>query len=491
MQKPRPTPLAISYGRVDSVKNSGGVLWNIFAERAPDDAKTPVSLIGSPGQVAFATCGATGTVCDAVLIHTTLYVATTTGLFSITSAGVVTSLGAITVLPLARMAANEEAISIVDGVSTWNYTLGGAAPHDATAESEYFPAASVTYIDGYLVYEAVGTGRFFHTELNSLEVDPLSLSSAEAYSDFALCVFAHRRQLWVFGTQSIEHFYNAGGTASAFSRIDGTTIPHGIASATAVAANEQALAYLSADGIVYMASGFVPQQISTQAIHDALDGVDTSTATMHAYTQNGHQLFQLTVGNASWAFDVSTGLWHGLRDETYGRHRATFVLNAFDKMLMGDVATNQVRELRMNAYSNVDDTLVADIISPALHADQRSMVHSLFEIELDTGEGDPAATIEGEIDLIGPSGFDLTTSDGVVLTIDGEVETYPVVSLRFSDDDGYTWSDPEEESLGYEGEWNVRPQWRRLGAAKSRRYRVEISSPVPRRLLSRAFLQVK
>lgn len=498
----RPVPLAIGYGRTDSVKNSGGVIWNGYAERAPDDAKNPVTLVGSPGQLQLAALDVApnlGPVACGVMVNERPYFVTTKGLYKITNAGgTVRKLGALSVNANARMATNGTDIVIVDGVKSWRYTVQAnedtvtpPAPEDYTVSSDLFPAATVTSVDGYFVFERLATGQFFHSELRETDIDPLSASTAEAYPDRAIAVHGHRRMVFVFGTESVEPFYNSGGTASAFSRLDGSSQSMGIASPWAVASNEFGMAFLSSNGVVYLTDGLVPAQISTAAIHDGLAGLDLGTASMIAYVHRGHPFFQLSVGTRTWVYDLSTRLWHGLRDETYGRHRATVVLRAYNMNLMGDAAGPNVRVLAANVYDNAGDPLVMDIITPALHADQRNKVHAAVEVEVDTGEGGVAGDVAGDIDLIDFDAFDLTTLDGEVLTIDGEVPTYPVIELAYSDDDGRTWSEFEEESLGYAGEWNLRPQWRGLGASRSRRYRFRISSPVRRSLVSRAWVALK
>ena len=104
----RPVPLAVAYGRTDSVKNSGGVLINCYAERAPEDAKNPVTLVGAPGQFPFATLDIApniGPVCDAIVVNERPYFVTTKGLYKITNAaGTVRKLGALTVNAQAMMA---------------------------------------------------------------------------------------------------------------------------------------------------------------------------------------------------------------------------------------------------------------------------------------------------------------------------------------------------------------------------------------------------
>lgn len=498
----RPVPLAIAYGRTDSVKNSGGVLINAYAERAPDDAKNPVTIVGAPGQFALATLDIApniGPVADALVLNERPYFVTTKGLYKITdAAGTVRKLGALSVNAAAQMASNGLDIVIVDGQKSWRYTVQAdedtvtpPAPVDYTASSDLFPSATVTSVDGYFVFERLATGQFFHTELNSTVVDPLSVSTAEAYPDRALAVHSHRRNLFVFGVDSVEPFYNAGGVASAFSRIDGATMGSGIASPMAVASNEFGMAWLSSNGVVYITDGLAPTPISTAAIHDGLAGLDLATAQMIAYVHRGHPFFQLSVETRTFVYDVATKLWHSLRDETYGRHRATCVVRAFNMNLMGDAAGPNIRILASNVYTNAGQPLVLDIISPAYHADQRVNRHAAFELEMDVGEGGEPGETAGQVDLIDFDAFDLTELDGDVLTIDGLVPNVPVMVLSYSDDDGRTWFEHGEEPLGYDGEFSERVQFRGLGASRTRRYRMQISGNVRRNLVSRAWLALK
>ena len=498
----RPVPLAIAYGRTDSVKNSGGVLINAYAERAPDDAKNHVTIVGAPGQFALATLDIApniGPVADALVLNERPYFVTTKGLYKITdAAGTVRKLGALSVNAAAQMATNGLDIVIVDGVKSWRYTVQAnedtvtpPAPVDYTASSDLFPSATVTSVDGYFVFERLAIGQFFHTELNSTVVDPLSVSTAEAYPDRALAVHSHRRNLFVFGVDSVEPFYNAGGVASAFSRIDGATMGSGIASPMAVASNEFGMAWLSSNGVVYITDGLAPTPISTAAIHDGLAGLNLATAQMIAYVHRGHPFFQLSVETRTFVYDVTTKLWHGLRDETYGRHRATCVVRAFNMNLMGDAAGPNIRILASNVYTNAGQPLVLDIISPAYHADQRVNRHAAFELEMDVGEGGEPGDTMGQVDLIDFDAFELIDLDGDVLTIDGLTPNVPTMLLLYSDDDGRTWYEHGEEPLGYDGEFSERVQFRGLGASRTRRYRMQISANVRRNFVSRAWLALK
>lgn len=58
----------------------------------------------------------------------------------------------------------------------------------------------------------------------------------------------------------------------------------------------------------------------------------------------------------------------------------------------------------------------------------------------------------------------------------------PVISLRWSDDGGHTWSNSYDRSFGAAGEYKTRVIWRRLGRARDRIFEISVSDAVPARI---------
>src|SRR5690554_2267763 len=107
-------PLAISYGKTDAVKNSGGYLTNMMAEAAPQDAKTPVTLIGSPGLREFANTG-DAPVINGLEINGRMYVVTFDSLYRVYPDGGFFRLGELTLRPACSLATNAVSIVVTDG----------------------------------------------------------------------------------------------------------------------------------------------------------------------------------------------------------------------------------------------------------------------------------------------------------------------------------------------------------------------------------------
>ena len=63
--------------------------------------------------------------------------------------------------------------------------------------------------------------------LDGTDYDALDFTSAESKADNLVAVFSDHSELWAFGTDTIEIYYNTGGTAFPFSRINQALIERG------------------------------------------------------------------------------------------------------------------------------------------------------------------------------------------------------------------------------------------------------------------------
>lgn len=464
----RPILLAVSYGHTESVKNSGGELWNFYAEAAPEDAKARVTIVGHPGAVTFCTLGSTpGHALDAVVVNDKLYVWTTTGLYKVYADGTSRKLGTATLQAPARCETNGTDIVCVDGIKGFKYEIDpgeDAGPGNAVSEitdPEFFRASNVASIDTYLVFPRDGTSQFFNTELNSTNFDGADIRSAEGSPDKVVSLIARTQELWVLGTRSYEVFYDAGATlGSPFANISGAYGDIGVSSPWSLAKADKCLLWHSNTGRVYQAFGVAAEEISTPAMLEAFAGQDITTADAFVWKHGVHEFYQLTIGTVTMIFDITTGLWH--RGGTSGAsHPALRGIFCYGKQLMWNRTSNLILRVSQDLYDWNGADLTGQIISAPLHADQQNIPHSALEVELDMGEGLAATPL---------------------------VEA--TMQLEYSDDGGRTWKNPQSRGMGLNGQYRKRMKWNALGAARDRRYRLTTSAKVARRVVSRAVLTV-
>ena len=75
-----------------------------------------------------------------------------------------------------------------------------------------FPGAvMVGFLDQYFVFNEPNSQRIWVTELlDGTSVDPLDFASAEGSPDGVVSLIVDHREVWVFGTNSVEVWYNTG-----------------------------------------------------------------------------------------------------------------------------------------------------------------------------------------------------------------------------------------------------------------------------------------
>jgi hypothetical protein len=332
-----------------------------------------------------------------------------------------------------------------------------------------FPGAStVSYLDGYFVFNEPNSQKIWVTQLlDGTSVDPLDFASAEGSPDGVVAVLTDHRELWVFGTDTTEVWYNAGLTDFPLVRIQGAFNEIGCAAPYSVAKMDNQIYWLGQDargqGIVYRASGYIGQRISTHAIEWQMQEYgNMEAATGYTYQQDGHSFYVLNFpsANTSWVFDVATGAWHeraGFENGQFTRHRANNMCNFDGNIVVGDYQNGNIYTFDLEVYAD--------------NGQPQKWLRSWRA--LPTGANNLTRTIQHSMQLDCETGVGLITGQG----------SDPQVMLRWSDDGGHTWSNEHWKSMGRIGQFGKRTIWRRLGATMKIRDRVyELSGTDPVRI---------
>jgi hypothetical protein len=332
-----------------------------------------------------------------------------------------------------------------------------------------FPGAgTVGYIDGYFVFNEPNSQKIWVTSLlDGLSIDPLEFASAEGNPDNVAAIFVDHREVWVFGTNSTEVWYDAGLLDFPLTRIQGAFNELGCAAPYSIAKMDNQVYWLGKDargqGIVYKAAGYIGQRVSTHAIEWQMqEYADISDATGYTYQQDGHSFYVLNfpTANTTWVYDVATGAWHeraSFQNGQFNRHRASSQMFFNSTTVVGDYQNGKI-------YS-FDLTVYADDGAP------QKWLRSWRA--LPTGANNLARTIQHSMQLDCETGVGLNLGQG----------SNPQVMLRWSDDGGHTWSSEHWKSMGQIGRSGYRTIWRRLGATMKIRDRVyEVSGTDPVRI---------
>lgn len=447
-----------------SINAANARMVNLFPEIIPEGGKEPAFLNRAPGLKLKVAVG-TGPIRGLWSYGGNMYVVSGNKLYKVTSNYVVTNLGTVSgTSGSVSMSDNGTQLFIACNGPSYIYN-SQTNVFQQISDGDFPGASTVCYIDGYFVFNEPNSQKIWVTSLlNGTDVDPLDFASAEGSPDGVVGIIADHRELWVFGTNSVEVWSNTGNPDFPFSRIQGAFNELGCVAAYSIAKMDNGLFWLGQDargqGIVYRANGYAGQRISTHAIEWQIQQYGNLSDTIgYTYQQDGHSFYVLIfpTANTTWVYDVSTQAWHeraGFVNGEFTRHRSNCQVFFNNEVLVGDYQNANVYAFDLNNFSdnnNAQKWLRSWRALPTAQNNlKRTAQHSL-QVDLETGVG-------------------LNLGQG----------SDPQVMLRWSDDGGHTWSNEHWVSIGKIGEFYRRAIWRRLGMTMKLRDRVyELSGTDP------------
>lgn len=432
-------------------------LLNLYMEKQDQG----VVLYGTPGLRLWATVG-TGPIRGMKKANNGFaYVVSGTQAFKVAPDGTATLLGTVAGTGPVALAENGVQMFVAAGKPSYIITLATGVIAEITDED--FPgAAMVGFLDGFFLFNEPGTGRFWATSAyDGSMIDPLDFATAEGAPDPLMSLLIDHREIWLFGTDTTEVWYNGGNPDFPFERVNGAFIEHGCAATFSVAKADNTVFWLGQDengrGVVWRAEGYTPSRVSTHEIENKLSRYQTvSDAVAWVYQQDGHLFYVLNfpTENATWAYDIATGTWaeRGYRNPEDGlieRHRGQNHMAFASMNLVGDHTSGKIYELDPDCYEDDGQPIVREVVAPHSRTGKRAF-YAEAEIRMESGVG-------------------LTEGQG----------SEPQIMLQMSDDAGRTWGSEHWRPMGKIGEYLTRAVWRRLGSAFNRTFRIRITDPVP------------
>ena len=393
-----------------------------------------------------------------------LYAVNDSRVFSLDSTLTATLVGTLlTTTGPVSIADNGITALIVDG-SAYGYTItltGNAFAY--LSDPAFYGADKIDILDGFLVLNRPGTNQFYLSRNADTTFDPLYIA-AKSGLDRLVSLTVVKREMWLFGENKSEIWRDSGASDFPFEIISGG-IEHGCAACHSVRTVDNSVMWLSRDrdgqAIVMQGSGYNAKRISTHAIEAVFQSyarIDDAVA--YTYQIRGHTIYALgfpTAGH-TWCYDLATDLWHEWQTAG-GRHRAQCHAAAYGQNIVGDFQSGAVYALEAGTYT--DDTGPIQRVRSFPH-----MVHNAQRVFYTSFIADMEA---GTI----PAGL-----------------AEPLVTLRYSDDRGATYSGIQTQTLGVAGATRTSVQFNRLGMARDRVFELSWNAPLETALTG-AFVQTK
>ena len=400
------TPILGSSYVARSVNAADNRMVNLFPEIVPEGGKEAAFLQRCPGLKPLTLIGGSLLANDTSGIRGLwtfggfLYIASGSKLYRANGNFAVTELGLINGSGPVSMSDNGTQLFVACNPDAfiYNATTGTFAQ---ITDPDFPGAVTVGYLDGYFVFNEPNSQRFWVTSLNDgSDVDPLDFASAEGNPDNVVSLLVDHREVWLFGNNTIEVWYNAGAPDFPLQRIQGAFMETGCLAPYSVAKLDNSVFWLGSDargnGMVYRNNGYNTVRVSTHAIEWQIQQYGVlNDAVGYSYQQDGHSFYVLTfpTANATWCYDVATNAWHeraGWDGVQFVRHRSNCQANFAGKVIVGDWETGALYE--------VDPTTQTDNFYPqrwlrswrALPTGQNNLnrtAHHTLQLDCESGIG--------------------------------------------------------------------------------------------------------
>jgi len=317
---------------------------------------------------------------------------------------------------------------------------------DSDAGFEYQKLKSVCYLAGRFIGVDYSAGTIRWTEiLNPNGWNTLNYIQSETSINELTAVRSNTREAWVFSPKNIEVYTPTGSSdsPSAFARVSGAYIDKGCKYKNCIAMNQNQFYWVATDGCIYRSNGYNAEKISTVALENEIMNYGEQEDILgQIYTQAGHVFYVVKFKTAkkTWCYDITTGLWHE-RESNDSEWKGDLIISAWNHIYVSDKDKSILYDLDLDAGTDNGDVIKREFVFPTIKNEELRTFHRRLEIDMDTGFSNKEHLF-----------------------------------LQYSDDGGYTWSNEYWVNLGEKAEYSKKLEWRRLGSAITRIYRVRMST---------------
>ena len=410
----------------DNIAASPARLINLYRERVGNRTV----LKGVPGQTLFV---ALNDVLGRAMTEVggTLFAASGGALYSITSAGVPTSLGVIADDVNTFMEGYAANVTVTAG---GNYYVWDGATLSTVTGGAFSNIGSVAFASGYTILTEKDGSRFQWAELQDpATLNGLNFATAEAVDDTLLRAMTHKGNVYLFGKASTEIWYLTGGAnANAFARMSGGVIDRGVLAPQLVTDFGEGMFFVGDDGIGYILAGGTPMPVSVRGFETAV-AEETPTHCFY-YETEGHKFVVVRFADRpSWVYDISMAEWHERAvGNTLEAWRVVGAAKAYGKWRGISTLSNVTT---FEGVSDLGATILKRAVSSTYEVDENRVRLQRLIMRARTGFSNLGRDMQ--------------------------------LTLRLSRDRGLTWGAPKARSLGTLGNYADRAVWRSLGQFRS------------------------
>lgn len=357
-----------------------------------------------------------------------------------------------------KWAQNPTQIMLVDGSTSGYIITIASSTAAAITDPDFTGGSDIVFMDGYFIYSEPSSARLHATAVNDgTDIAALDVATAEGKPDLIVGLAVDKRELVVFGTSSVEFWYNAGNaTGFPFSRREGAFIDLGCISRDSIVPINNTIAWVDNRNIVSLLSSYQAVPVASDEVTAQLQAIRDQTG-LYSFTYEalGHVFYAVTSPTLRKTFvlDINTSLWHQLadywNDVGFVESNISVTERYKQSTLAGEKYSGKIYYFNSNTYTR-GGVGVKRLFTTVNYINENKLLGvPLLELHAERGKGN-------------------VTGEG----------SEPYIEMRYSNDGGYTWSDWLPRSLGKIGEYNLRISWNNLGTAREWLFEFSTAAPI-------------
>jgi len=385
---------------------------NLYPEPGSANSKSPMSLVGRPGLSSpFCTLANTPIRPGGLWAgDSRLFAVGGTHFYEISSVGaIITDYGAMggTNVGPVQISANGTQLLVMNSADNTIYNADPAGP----VMTSVFAGRALEYLDGfYIALDSSAANKLnVSAYLDGTTWNALDTVERTGSADRCVQLAVLNGQLWIFGQQTTEVWYNAGNPLFPFARVPGATLNFGCVAPWSVVKFYNTIMWLGCDTTgcvqVYMTQGINPVRVSTWAIENMICGITAAApegniselefASAYGYQENGHTFYVLTMKTshaaptATYVYDLTTGLWH--ERDYLGVYPICFAsvpgfsFNTAGAFFVGDALTGKICHQSQGYPSDAGTAITYTRTFPTASDRQHQIRYPLLQLDADMG----------------------------------------------------------------------------------------------------------
>lgn len=285
----------------------------------------------------------------------------------------------------------------------------------------------VGYLAGRFLALREGSDQYYWSDVNDASTwDALSFASAESEPDRLLDLVTYGDYLVLFGSKTVEFHTKSIDPDLPFVAETGRVFDRGIRATGCAVRFDNSVAWVGENNIVYVV-GNVPQRISEPGVEERIEA--SATCTLWSFFFEGHEFLVVRLDSGSWLYDAQTRQW-----------------------------------CEFTSWGRVNWRARCAIDGPVFGDDETGTLWRFGDGYLDAG-GVLERRFRAGIPLASSEVFNavrLSANPGRTGALSGQYAN-PVVEMRSSRDGGAKWTAWRQTSLGEQGKYRTRIEWRRCG----------------------------